>query len=87
MAKAGRPCLFMHCLPAHRGLEVTDAVIDSNYSVVFRQAANRLPAEKAILISLLENHHETTSEEGRIGIFGRLGYVDHHSMAQGKLWV
>jgi ornithine carbamoyltransferase len=87
MAKAGHPCLFMHCLPAHRGLEVTDAVIDSNYSVVFRQAANRLPSEKAILISLLENHHETTSEEGRIGVFGRLGHVDHHSMAQGKLWV
>jgi len=87
MAKAGQACLFMHCLPAHRGLEVTDPVIESDYSLVFRQAANRLPSEKAILISLLENHHEATSEEGRAGVFGRLGYVDHHSVAQGKLWL
>ena len=87
MAKAGRPCLFMHCLPAHRGLEVTDPVIDSDYSLVFRQAANRLPSEKAILISLLENDHEATSEESRAGLFRGPGHVDHHSMAQGKLWV
>jgi ornithine carbamoyltransferase len=87
MQKAGPGCVFMHCLPAHRGLEVTDEVIDSDSSIVFRQAANRLPSEKAILISLLENHHETTSEEGGIGLFGRSGHLNHHSLAQGKLWV
>jgi len=86
-AKTGKPSFFMHCLPAHRGLEVTDPVIDSDNSLVFRQAANRLPAEKAILISLLENHDETAIEESRARILGRFGHLDHHSLAQRKLWV
>jgi ornithine carbamoyltransferase len=86
-AKTGKPSFFMHCLPAHRGLEVTDPVIDCDNSLVFRQAANRLPAEKAILISLLENHDEAASEESRARILGRFGYLDHHPVAQRKLWV
>ncbi|MFZ1011169.1 MAG: ornithine carbamoyltransferase [Candidatus Sulfotelmatobacter sp.] len=53
MAEAASHSVFMHCLPAHRGLEVTDVVMDSPQSVVFEQAENRLHVQKAILYLLL----------------------------------
>jgi ornithine carbamoyltransferase len=53
MAEAAPHAVFMHCLPAHRGDEVTDDVMDGEYSVIFEQAENRLHVQKAILYLLL----------------------------------
>jgi ornithine carbamoyltransferase len=54
MANADNDALFLHCLPAHRGEEVTDSVIDSKASVVFQEAENRLHAQKAIMYQLMK---------------------------------
>ncbi|MGB6198572.1 MAG: ornithine carbamoyltransferase [Candidatus Acidiferrales bacterium] len=53
MSLAGPDAVFLHCLPAHRGAEVTDAVMDGPRSIVFDQAENRLHVQKAILLKLL----------------------------------
>ena len=55
MAQAGPDACFLHCLPAHRGAEVTDSVMDGPASVVFEQAENRLHTEKALLVMLFED--------------------------------
>jgi ornithine carbamoyltransferase len=53
MAHALPDALFMHCLPAHRGLEVTEAILESPRSIVYDQAENRMHAQKALLLTLL----------------------------------
>jgi len=55
MSKAKPDAVFMHCLPAHRGKEVTDEVIDSPQSIVFDQAENRLHVQKVIMLLLMES--------------------------------
>ncbi len=54
-ARAKHDAIFLHCLPAHRGDEVTDEVIDSPRSMVFPQAENRLHAQKAVMLELMKD--------------------------------
>jgi ornithine carbamoyltransferase len=55
LALAKEDVIFMHCLPAHRGDEVTDEVIDGPHSVVFQEAENRVHAQKAIMLELMKD--------------------------------
>ena len=52
MASTGKETLFMHCLPAERGREVTDGVMEADYSIVFDEAENRMHAQNAIMVTL-----------------------------------
>ena len=53
MKKAHKNAVFMHCLPAHRGEEVTEEVMDGPQSIIFNEAENRLHAQKAIMYTLM----------------------------------
>ena len=53
MKAASKQAYFLHCLPAHRGEEVTDEVIDGPQSIVFDQAENRMHVQKAIIVLLM----------------------------------
>ncbi len=53
LKKADKDYIFMHCLPAHRGQEVTDQVVDGPHSIIFDQAENRLHVQKAVLMFLM----------------------------------
>ena len=64
MSKAQDSAAFMHCLPAHRGAEVTDAVLDGPQSIVFDQAENRMHAQKAIVLMLLGGAASIASQPG-----------------------
>jgi ornithine carbamoyltransferase len=64
-ARARRHAIFMHCLPAHRGEEVTSSVLDGPRSVVFAQAENRLYVEKAVLLNLMGGRPSPSPREQR----------------------
>ncbi len=55
MAATNKDTYFMHCLPAERGVEVTDSVCDASYSIIFDQAENRMHAQNAIMLKLMES--------------------------------
>jgi ornithine carbamoyltransferase len=63
MKKARKDAVFLHCLPARRGLEVTDEVMDSEQSRVVQQAENRLHTQKGLLVWLLNEANSITKNK------------------------
>lgn len=72
LRQAPSHCKFMHCLPASRGVEVTDEVMDSPQSIIYDQSENRLHAEKGILVWLLYLRRIPPSEDLRAYHTGRI---------------
>ncbi|HEV8480849.1 MAG TPA: ornithine carbamoyltransferase [Candidatus Eisenbacteria bacterium] len=72
MAYAKKDAVFMHCLPAHRGEEVTDQVLDGEQSVVVPQAENRLHLQKALMVRLVEARGRALKEKARAGTGARV---------------
>jgi ornithine carbamoyltransferase len=56
LSHAAKDVLIMHCLPAHRGEEITDEAMESDHSIVFDEAENRMHVQKAIMVKLAQNH-------------------------------
>ena len=75
---SGKNTLFMHCLPAERDREVTDGVMEADYSIVFDQAENRMHIQNAIMVYLLENNQDgflTFSEQSGYCSFKSLNLI------------
>ena len=72
LKQAPAHCKFMHCLPASRGVEATDEVMDSSQSIIFDQSENRLHAEKGILTWLVYPRLKRPSAELRAYHAGRI---------------
>ena len=66
VAMADPEAVVLHCLPAHRGQEITDDVMDGPHSAVWDEAENRLHAQKALLVWMLERSRSSTAPAGRL---------------------
>ena len=86
MAKAKPDALFMHCLPAHRGEEVTEEVMDGPQSVVFDEAENRLHAQKGILAWCLQAPRDASASDLMVArLRASLGEHALRTSARGRL--